>query len=126
MPDKKNPRNTKEPMVDVWKYSSKNKKNAEISVVKGEMKKKDIETIENPSNRFGLHQCFYIEIGGHHRILSVPYEEGKIEQGTLWLRERDDKRAIELFRQDALNRIESLKKLIENREAFISNVHVKE
>lgn len=110
-------------MVDIWRYSSKNNKNSSISVMKCRMYERDPG---NGQNRFSFYRRVEIERDGHRFIEHVPYEEGSIKQGVLWLNKRDDQRAIELFRKNALKRIDDLERLIEGRKRFIRDVHVKE
>lgn len=112
-----------EPMVTVWRYSSKNGRDAELLVTEGSISKKDLEERDG---RYHSYQYFHFNKDGRKRIVFIPFKEGDIKQGVLWLRDRDDQKAIELFRQDALKRIETFKRHIKNREAFIENVHVKE
>lgn len=110
-------------MVDVWRYSSKNNKNSSISVMKCRMYERDHG---NDRNQFSFYRRVEIERDGHRFIELIPYEEGSIKQGVLWLGKRDDQRAIELFRKNALNRIDDLERLIEGRKRFIRDVHIKE
>lgn len=110
-------------MVDIWRYSSKNNKNSSISVMKCRMYERDPG---NDRNRFSFYRRVEIEKDGRRFIELVPYEEGSIKQGVLWLSKRDDQRAIELFQKNALKRIDDLERLIEGRKRFVHDVHVKE
>lgn len=109
--------------VDVWRYSSKNGKNSKISVTKCSMAEKDAK-----DNRKGFRFSKIIRFkkNGHKCVERVPCNEGDIVQGVMWLYERDDQRAIELFRQNALERINTLERLIEGRKKFINDIHIGE
>lgn len=94
--------------IVVWKYTSKNKKGSAIKV----------------SRYFMENTTLRIERDGHNFLSPVPFLEGYIRQGTLWLRERDDEKALELFRQNARERIKELEKLIEGRKHFLEEAHI--
>lgn len=109
--------------VTIWKYVSKGKKGSAISVSKCFMAKAALE--EWASDRpYTDYKLVRIERNGCDCLCSVPFLEGYIQRGTLWLRERDDEKALELFRQNAQKRIEELEKLIEGRKRFLKDAHI--
>ena len=121
MPEEKRPPQDPEEIV-VWKYTLKNKKGSAIKVSQCLMKK---TTLESQKSRYPRQQKLVrIERDGYNFISPVPFLEGYIRQGTLWLRERDDEKALELFRQNARKRIKELEKLIEGRKRFLEEAHI--
>lgn len=120
--ERKYPPQDPEEEIVVWKYTSKNKKGSAIKVSPWFMKK---TTLESQKSRYPRqHKLVRIERDGHNFISPVPFLEGYIRQGTLWLRERDDEKALELFRQNARERIKELEKLIEGRKRFLEEAHI--
>ena len=113
-----------EPMVDIWRYSSKNGKKAKITVIKCHALERDF--YQSKSDSIYRYLRAQIQTSNGLRWISLQPEEGRIVQGTLWLRERDDDRAMSIFRQDALDRIDQLEKLISSRHRFIEQMHVEE
>lgn len=109
--------------IMVWKYTLKNKKGSAINVSRCFMKK---TTLESQTSRYPYndHKLVRIERNGHNFLSPVSFIEGHIRQGTLWLRERDDEKALELFRQNARKRIKELEKLIEGRKRFLEEAHI--
>lgn len=109
--------------IVVWMYASNQKKGSAIKVSRCFMKK---TTLESQKSRYPYndHKSVRIERDGHDFFRSVPFLEGYIRRGTLWLRERDDEKALELFRQNARKRIKELEKLIEGRKRFLEEAHI--
>ena len=109
--------------IMVWKYTLKNKKGSAINVSRCFMKK---TTLESQTSRYPYndHKLVRIERDGHNFLSPVSFIESHIRQGTLWLRERDDEKALELFRQNARKRIKELEKLIEGRKRFLEEAHI--
>ena len=118
---KRSPQDPEEEIV-VWKYTLKNKKGSAIKVSRCFMKK----TLESQKSRYPYndHKLVRVERDGHNFLSPVPFLEGYVRQGTLWLRERDDEKALELFRQNARKRIKELEKLIEGRKRFLEEAHI--
>lgn len=104
--ERKHPSQDPEEEIVVWKYASNPKKGSAIKVSRCSMKK---TTLESQKSRYPYKD---------HNL------EGYIRRGTLWLRERDDEKALELFRQNAQKRIKELEKLIEGRKRFLEEAHV--
>lgn len=120
--ERKQPLQDPEEEIVVWKYTSKNKKGSAIKVSPWFMKK---TTLDNQKSRYPRqHKLVRIERDGHNFISPVPFPEGYIRQGTLWLRERDDEKALELFRQNARERIKELENRIEGRKRFLEEAHI--
>ena len=122
MPEEKRPPQDPEEIV-VWKYTLKNKKGSAIKVSRCFMEK---TTLESQKSRYPYndHKLVRIERDDYDFLSPVPFLEGYIRQGTLWLRERDDEKAVELFRQNARKRIKELEKLIEGRKRFLEEAHI--
>ena len=120
--ERKRPPQDPEEIV-VWTYTSNHTKGSAIKVSRCFMKK---TTLESQKSRYPYnnHKLVRIERNDHNFFGPVPFLEGHIRQGTLWLRERDDEKALELFRQNARKRIEELKKLIEGRKRFLKDAHI--
>lgn len=106
--ERKRPPQDPEEEIVVWKYTSKNKKGSAIKV----------------SRYFMDNTTLRIERDGRNFLSPVPFLDDYIRQGTLWLRERDDEKALELFRQNARKRIKELEKLIEGRKRFLEEAHI--
>lgn len=121
--ERKRPPKDPEEEIVVWKYTSNQLKGSTIKVSKCFMKKTMLESQKNryPYNDY---KVVRIERDGCDFFRSVPFLEGYIRRGTLWLRERDDEKALELFRQNARKRIKELEKLIEGRKRFLEEAHV--
>lgn len=120
--ERKHPPQDPEEEIVVWKYTLKNKKGSAIKVSRCLMKK---TTLESQKSRYPRQQKLVrIERDGYNFISPVPFLEGYIRQGTLWLRERDDEKALELFRQNARKRVKELEKLIEGRKRFLEEAHI--
>lgn len=119
----KRPPEDPEEEIVVWKYALNQMKGSAIKVSKCFMKK---TTLESQRSRYPYndHKLVRIEMDGHDFFRTVPFLEGYIRRGTLWLRERDDEKALELFRQNARKRIKELEKLIEGRKRFLEEAHV--
>lgn len=120
--ERKHPPQDPEDEIVVWKYTLKNKKGSAIKVSRCFMKK----TLESQKSRYPYndHKLVRIERDDYNFLSQVPFLEGYIRQGTLWLRERDDEKALELFRQNARKRIKELEKLIEGRKRFLEEAHI--
>ena len=121
--ERKYPPQDPEEEIVVWKYTLKNKKGSAIKVSRCFMKK---TTLESQKSRYPYndHKLVRIERDDYEFLSQVPFLEGYIRQGTLWLRERDDEKALELFRQNARKRIKELEKLIEGRKRFLEEAHI--
>lgn len=68
----------------------------------------------SPFNRYGAR--FTFNRNGKDAYLQCPFEAGVVSHNVLWLPERDDKRAKELFIEHERNAILDLQEKIKRRE----------
>lgn len=101
----------------VFLYSAKKAARGRFDVTEGEV---EILKIGINENRYGTFAG--VNDDGKPYRIEVSGYEGVMNQGRLWLEERDDKRAIEIFIADAERSIERYKRSIEGRRKFIEEL----
>ena len=108
--------------LEVYLYRTKNVKGAAFIVDKGSLQPEGLRYL-NMSKYHDTYMVFRsAEESGLKYIVKVSVTEGKVYDGYFWLRERDDKRAIDILIANAEERIEQYKRMIKSKENYIKQL----